>query len=155
MNALRFGRLRYDTLQFGRVDEFCFSLVPFGEYFRGWRTTKDTRVNQPCETNVWDVAGTAEDALKVPDGLCTVFTRVSVASMPTGKKVLRFRVDFVEKPSTVVLIKDASKPPGLMLEWLHILYLDEKDITWLCTLNLKRSRQVVDACKVDIQHIIC
>lgn len=67
----------------------------------------------------------------------------------------RFRIDLVQKSSAVVLGKDPSEAPWLMLEWLDILDFDQEHITGLSAFNLERSGEVVDSCEVNIPHIIC
>jgi len=63
-------------------------------------------------------------------------------------------VDFVQKPSSVALIKDSSESPWLLLQWLHVLNLDEEHIAGLSTLNVKRTGQVMDPCQVDVLHVV-
>jgi hypothetical protein len=67
----------------------------------------------------------------------------------------RFRIDLIEETSAVVLGKDTSEAPWLMLEWLDILNLDQEHITGLSTFNLERSGEVMDSCEINILHIIC
>jgi hypothetical protein len=52
-------------------DEFSFSSVPFGEYFGGWCTAQNARVDETGEADMGDVAGGTEDAFEVPDCFCS------------------------------------------------------------------------------------
>lgn len=50
-------------------------------------------------------------------------------------------------------MKNASESPRLILHGLYILNFYQKNITRLRGFNLKRSRQVVDFCEVNIFDI--
>jgi hypothetical protein len=54
-----------------RGDELALASVPQVEDFGRRRTSENTGVNEPCETNAGDVARAAEDAFEVPDGFRT------------------------------------------------------------------------------------
>ncbi len=72
-----------------------------------------------------------------------------------GKRSLRFRVDFVEEPTAVVFVEDAGEAPGLLLEGLYVLDLDDEDVSWFGVFNFERTGQVVDFGQVDVLHVIC
>ena len=72
-----------------------------------------------------------------------------------GKRSSRFRIDLVEKSTAIVLVEDAGEAPGLLLEGLYVLNLDDEDVSWFGVLNLERTRQVVDLGQVDVLHVIC
>lgn len=46
-------------------------------------------------------------------------------------------IDLIEETAAVVSIKDASKPPWLILEGLDIHNLYKEKIAWLGTFNVK------------------
>lgn len=64
-------------------------------------------------------------------------------------------IDFVKESSAIVFVEDTSEAPWLLLEGLHVLDLDHKDIARLGVLDLKRPAQVVDFGQVDVLHVIC
>ena len=68
---------------------------------------------------------------------------------------LRVGVDLVQEASPVVLVKNTREAPRLLLEWLHILDLHYENISRFSALHLKRARQVVNLCEVDVLHIVC
>lgn len=49
------------------LNQSSLPLVPGAQHFVAWSTSEDTWVDQAGETNTGDVAGAAEDAVKVPD----------------------------------------------------------------------------------------
>ena len=51
-------------------------------------------------------------------------------------------------------IKHTGEPPWLILKGLHVLNLDEQNIAWFSSLNLKRSREVVNLGEIDIPHVV-
>ena len=110
---------------------------------------------RPAKRDVGNMAGGAEDAFKVPDCFGTVWRSVRIWILVARNLALRFRIDLIQKSSAVVLGKDTSEAPWLMLEWLDILDLDQEHITGLSAFNLERSGKVVDSCEVNILHIIC
>jgi hypothetical protein len=80
---------------------------------------------------------------------------VSILLASNTRKTVRFRVQFVQETTTVFLRKYTRETPGLVLHWLHVLDLHEKDITRLCTLDLKRTGEVVDLGQVYITDVVC
>ena len=71
------------------------------------------------------------------------------------KRSLRFWVDFVKESTAIVFVEDAGEAPGLFLEGLYVLDLDDEDVSWFGVLNFKRAGQVVDLGQVDVLHVIC
>lgn len=67
---------------------------------------------------------------------------------------LRVGVDFVKEASPIVFVKNASKSPRLLLEWLHILDLHYKNVSRFGAFHLKRPRQVVNLGEVNVLHIV-
>lgn len=67
---------------------------------------------------------------------------------------LRLWVDLVQEPASVVLVEDSSKSPGVVLEGLHVLDFDKKNVSRLGGFNLERAREVVDLSQVDILDIV-
>ena len=107
MYALRLGRLCDHTLEGGGADELCLALVPLGQNLVRRSTAENARMNQASEPDARNVTRGAEDALEVPDSLCS------------------FRVVLIEKPATIVFVENAREAPGLVLERLDILNLDK------------------------------
>ena len=66
----------------------------------------------------------------------------------------RFGIDLIQKAATIVLVKDTSEAPWLVLKWLYILYLDYKNVSRLCSLHFKGARKIVDLGEVDVFHIV-
>ena len=83
---------------------------------------------------------------------------MSAAEIEIGSSLqgqdLRLRINLVQEPSSIVLRKDSSESPGLLIEWLYVLDLQHQNITRLCCLNIKRSSEVVDLGEVDTAHVI-
>ena len=71
------------------------------------------------------------------------------------KENLRFRIDFIEESTAIVFVEDTGEAPGLFLERLYVLDLDNEDVSWFGIFNLERTGQVVDLGQVDILHVIC
>lgn len=69
-------------------------------------------------------------------------------------RVLRFWIELVQEPAAVVLVEDPREAPRVVLEWLHVLDLNQEHVTRFSGLNLKGPRQVVDLGQVDIFHIV-
>ncbi len=67
----------------------------------------------------------------------------------------RIGVNLIQETPTIALVKYASETPGLLLERLHILYLNDKNISRLRGLDFERTGQVVNLGQVDVSHIIC
>lgn len=73
------GRLRNNSiLDRIRGNQFALTMVPLCKDFGRGGTAQDTGVNQPRETDMWDVSRRAENPFKVPDGLCAVERSVIV-----------------------------------------------------------------------------
>jgi hypothetical protein len=70
-------RLRDNSIR-NRVcgNQFAFTTIPFGKDLRRRSASQDAGVDQPGEADVRNVPRRAEDALKVPNCLCPVCTRV-------------------------------------------------------------------------------
>lgn len=102
-----------------------------------------------------NMARGTEYAFEVPD-------RFGALSIPCQSSVpntalrghLRIGIDVIQKSPAVLLSKDPRKAPGLLLERLYVLYLNDQDIPGLCTLHLEWTTQVVNPTKVNILHII-
>lgn len=67
---------------------------------------------------------------------------------------LHIPIDLIQKPPTIILVKDPGKPPRLMFEGLHIMNLHEQHVTRLGALDLERPGQVVHGGQVDVQHVL-
>ena len=67
----------------------------------------------------------------------------------------RFRIDLVEESTAIVFVEDACKAPGLVLEGLYVLDLDDEDVSWFGAFDFERTGQVVDLGQVDVLHVIC
>ena len=72
-----------------------------------------------------------------------------------GKRSLRFRIDFVEEPTAVIFVEDAGEAPGLLLEGLYVLDLDDEDVSWFGVFNFEGTGQVVNLGQIDVLHVIC
>lgn len=159
MDVLRLGRLSDDAFEFGGADELGFAPVPFGEDFGGGCTAEDARVDEARKADVGDVAAGTEDAFEVPDGFGAAFGNWGSAGARDGTgrgcEDVRIGVDLVEEASTVAFVEDSSETPRLLLEWLYVLNLDNKDITWLGALHFERPAQIMDFGKVDVLHVVC
>lgn len=109
-------------------------------------------MDETGETDVGNVTGRAEDALKVPDGFGAadgqVWSRSSVVVD------LRVRVNLVEETTAVLPVKDTSETPWLVLQWLNVLNLNEKNVTRLGGLDLEWTSEVVDLGQVDVFHVV-
>ena len=71
-----------------------------------------------------------------------------------GLRDLRIWVDLVEKASPVVFVKHAGKAPRLLLKWLHVLYLDDQNISRFGAFDLKGAGKVVDLGEIDVLHVV-
>ena len=100
VNGLRVRRQRYDALEM-RVcrDELSLTLVPCRQYLRRRCTAQNAGMDEACETNARDVAGRAEDAFEVPDGLRTacpesakVMVEVNIFRGPTPWDIARPKI---------------------------------------------------------------
>ena len=68
---------------------------------------------------------------------------------------VRIRVDFVEEASAVALIEDTGEAPGLFLEWLHVLDLDNEDVARLGIVYFEGPAKIVDFGKVNVLDVVC
>jgi hypothetical protein len=66
----------------------------------------------------------------------------------------RLRIQLIQKPASIILMKHPRETPRLMLKGLHILNLNEQDIAWLRGLDFKGSREVVDLSQIDILDVV-
>jgi hypothetical protein len=64
------------------------------------------------------------------------------------------RVELVQKPASVLLVKHTGKSPWLLLERLDVFDLDAEDVSWLRAGDFKRPREIVNTAKVDVLHIV-
>lgn len=94
-------------------------------------------MDQPSELHTWDMARGTIDALKVPDSFCWL------------------GVDLIEEAASVLLGKDSCEAPGLILQGLHILDVDEKDIASICSFDLEWSGKIVDSGEIYITDVVC
>lgn len=67
---------------------------------------------------------------------------------------LRFGVYLIQKPATVLLRKYPREAPRSLFKRLHVLDLDEEDITRLGRLNLKGPGEVVHPGEIDVPHVV-
>lgn len=51
-------------------------------------------------------------------------------------------------------MEDTREPPGMVLEWLHILNLNQQDISGLCGFNVEGTGHGVDSSEIHILDII-
>lgn len=68
--------------------------------------------------------------------------------------MLRVWIDFVEEASAVVFVEDAGEAPGLVLEGLHVLDLDDEDVTWFGVFDFEGPAEVVDLGEIDVLHVV-
>lgn len=61
---------------------------------------------------------------------------------------------FVQEPTTVFLIKHGGEAPWALLKRLHVLDLDNEDVTGLCALDLERTGKVVHAGQVTVLDVV-
>ena len=66
----------------------------------------------------------------------------------------RLGIDLVQKPAAIILVKDASETPGMVLERLYVHDLHKENIAWLGIFNLERPREVVDLGEVNVLDIV-
>ena len=147
MYGLGFGWLGDDALEGGGGDKFGFAGVPFGEDGGAGGAAEDARVDEAGEFEAGDMARGAVDAGEVPDGFGAGGGKRLVGGdwERRGRDgVLRFRVVLVEEPATVVFVEDASEAPGVVLEGLNVLNLDEEDVAWFGGFDLEGAGEVVD-----------
>jgi hypothetical protein len=71
MYAFWLRRLCNDALETSGFDEVGFSAIPLSKDFMRRGATENARVNEAGETDTRNVSRRAEDALEVPDCLCT------------------------------------------------------------------------------------
>jgi len=95
-----------------------------------------------------DRKGEGVTAFEFPQSVC-----VGADGKRQGR-CLRVGVYLIEKPSTIALIKNARKPPRLLLEGLDVLDLDHEHVTRLGCLDLEGTGKVVDLGQVNVLHII-
>ena len=98
-------------------------------------------MNKAREADMREMAGGTEYAFEVPDGFGAARRGRGSAHEPRciwGKlEGLRFRIYFVEKATAIVFVKDAGEAPGLLLEGLHVLDLNDENVSRLSILYLK------------------
>lgn len=158
-------------------DELGFAGVPSFEDGGGRCAAQDARVNEAGEADAGDVAGGAVYAFEVPNCLCsgeelvwrgekgketrarrTVWGRSRrgspelVSNQHIGSRKSGYFSNRTYAP--ILFGEDSSEAPRLLLQWLHILDVDQQDITWLGIFDLKGSRQVVNPGEIHITHVI-
>lgn len=57
-----------------------------------------------------------------------------------GRGDARVRINLIQKPTPILLVKNTRKPPRLIFKGLDILNLDAEYIAWFGAFNLKGSR---------------
>ena len=67
---------------------------------------------------------------------------------------LRGRVDLIQEATAIGLIKDACKPPWLVLKWLYIHDFNKQKIARLGAFDLERATEVMDFGQVHVFDII-
>lgn len=67
---------------------------------------------------------------------------------------IRFGIDLVEETPAVVLVEYSGEAPGLFLEGLNVLNLDDKDVSWFGCIDFERTGQIVYLGEIDIPHVI-
>lgn len=77
--------------------------------------------------------------------------------MERGRKVQTFGglwVLLVQEPATVPPIEHGGEAPWTFLKRLHILDLNDEDVTWLRALDLERAGEVVYTGQVAVLDIV-
>ena len=67
---------------------------------------------------------------------------------------VRLRVDLVEKTASVVLVEDTCETPRMILEWLDVLDLHQKNVPWLGALDFEGSGEVVNLSQIHILDVV-
>ena len=67
---------------------------------------------------------------------------------------VRIWVDFIEETSAVVFVEDTGETPGLFLERLHVLDLDDQNVARLGVFDLEGAAEVMDLGEIDVLHIV-
>lgn len=93
-------------------------------------------MDQSGELDTRNVPGRAVNALKIPDGLCTV-ERLAVHLISALGSQVRVGVDLVQEPSSVVFVEDACESPRMVLKGLDVVDLDAEHVAGLRALDLK------------------
>jgi hypothetical protein len=138
--------------------EFAFALVPQFEDVLRRGAAEDAGVDEACEADAGDVARRTEDAFKVPDGFCAGVGVSSVSCPPSSHPPVsysRLGIELVQEAAPVFLCENACETPRLLVEWLHILNLHDKNIACFCCLNIEWPGEVVDLCEVDVAYVVC
>lgn len=60
----------------------------------------------------------------------------------------------IQKASSIMTIKNTAESPRLILKGLYILDFHKQDIAWFGSLNLERTREIVNLGKVDVLHVV-
>ena len=111
-------------------------------------------MDEACESNSRDVTGAAVDAFEIPDG----FGRFGVDLVKEALSILLATgqpFEIVCRPySSVLFGKDTCEAPWLVLQWLYVLNVYHENVSWLGSLNVERSCEIVDSREIDISHII-
>lgn len=71
-----------------------------------------------------------------------------------GASPIRRRINLIQEATAVLLGKDTSEAPRLVLEGLNIHDLYKQDIAWLRALDLEGAGEVVDLCEVDVLDVV-
>ena len=96
-----------------------------------WCTTHEAGMNQTRKSYPWNMATAGKDPFEIPDRL--------------GSK----RIMLVKKSASILLMEDAREPPRLTREGLNIEDFHNEHVSGMRTLNLHRSRQVMNATTVS------
>ena len=67
---------------------------------------------------------------------------------------VRIGIYLIQESASIVLIEHPREPPGLFLERLHVLDLDNEDISGFCAFDVKGTCQIVDLGEIDILHVV-
>lgn len=156
MNAFGYRRLRNHSVSvsIGR-NELALAAVPFGEDLCGRRASQDSGMDQAGKPDVGDMAGGAEDALKIPDRLRTATYSASPRlSREKHRHYSRLGIDLIQQPPSILAMEDAAESPRLVLERLHILDLDQQNVARFGGVDVKRAGKIVDLGEVDVFDVV-
>jgi hypothetical protein len=155
MHVCGVGRLsNYAVHVRAGLDKLAFALVPRSEDLGRRRAAEDAGVDEAREADAGDVARGTEDAFKVPYRFCSALF-ISIVLLWSEGDIVRFRVQLVQETAAVLLRKDAGEAPWLVLQRLHVLDLNDKNVAGLCALNLEGPGEVVDLGQIHIADIVC
>lgn len=61
---------------------------------------------------------------------------------------------FVQEPATVTLVEHGGEPPWTLIKRLHVLDLNDEDVTGLCALDLEWAGEVVYAGQIAVLDVV-